>query len=108
VLPEGVGKDRTLLERFEREAKAVAALAHPNILAIYDSRRDRFVMIERGVPLLPCQSPNAHKWLAVLMYSLSSAMAGVAVVSSPRSFLARTSSVSPAPNTTTTPLRLAA
>jgi Tol biopolymer transport system component len=36
VLPERLGTDRVALERFEREAKTVAALAHPNILSIYD------------------------------------------------------------------------
>ena len=36
VLPESVAADRDALARFEREAKAVAALSHPNILAIHD------------------------------------------------------------------------
>ena len=36
VLPERLASDRHMLERFEREAKAVAALSHPNILAIHD------------------------------------------------------------------------
>ena len=36
VLPTALGSDPSALERFEREAKAVAALSHPNILAIHD------------------------------------------------------------------------
>ncbi len=36
VLPEEFAQDADRLARFEREAKAVAALSHPNILAIHD------------------------------------------------------------------------
>src|SRR5262249_27782805 len=36
VLPAQVAKDREYLARFEREALAVAALTHPNILSIFD------------------------------------------------------------------------
>jgi tetratricopeptide (TPR) repeat protein len=43
VLPEGVANDADRLARFEREAKAVARLAHPNILEIWDFATDRGV-----------------------------------------------------------------
>ena len=39
VLPAHLSDDREALARFEREAKAVAALSHPNILAIHDFER---------------------------------------------------------------------
>src|SRR5579872_5332895 len=37
VLPPSFADDRERLRRFEQEAQAVAALSHPNILAIYDT-----------------------------------------------------------------------
>src|SRR5712692_849573 len=41
VLPAHLAKDPEALARFEREAKAVAALSHPNILAIHDFGNDQ-------------------------------------------------------------------
>ena len=36
VLPQHFSRNPTALKRFQREAKALAALSHPNILTIYD------------------------------------------------------------------------
>jgi Tol biopolymer transport system component len=36
VLPEDLSRDAAALNRFKREAKVVAGLSHPNILALYD------------------------------------------------------------------------
>jgi len=49
VLPAAVANNPDRLARFEREAKAVAALSHPNILAVFDTGYDdgrRFVVTE--------------------------------------------------------------
>ncbi|MGE5359881.1 MAG: protein kinase domain-containing protein, partial [Bacteroidales bacterium] len=39
IIPPGLAGSDEALQRFEREAKAVAALSHPNILAIHDIGR---------------------------------------------------------------------
>lgn len=36
VLPERLSQDATALMRFQNESRALAALAHPNLLAIFD------------------------------------------------------------------------
>ncbi len=49
VLPERLSQDLQALARFEREAKAVAALSHPNVVAIHDVGEEkgvRFVVTE--------------------------------------------------------------
>src|SRR5438552_18844086 len=40
ILPEQLAQNPNALARFEREAKALAALSHPNILAIHDFGTD--------------------------------------------------------------------
>ncbi len=46
VLPQGLAADSERLERFEREAKAVAALSHPNIVTLFSVEK------ADGVPFL--------------------------------------------------------
>jgi serine/threonine protein kinase len=49
VLPDHLGGDASALTRFEREAKVLAAVSHPNILTIFDVGRDSglsFVVME--------------------------------------------------------------
>ena len=49
VLPETVAQDADRLERFQREAKVLASLSHPNIGAIYDLHAEgdtQFLVLE--------------------------------------------------------------
>ena len=53
LLPEETAQDPEALRRFEREAKAVAALDHPNIVSIYsveeaDGRRFLVLQLAAG------------------------------------------------------------
>jgi RNA polymerase sigma-70 factor (ECF subfamily) len=41
VLPEGLSQKAEALARFQREAKALAAVSHPNLVALYDIGTDR-------------------------------------------------------------------
>ncbi len=49
VLPAALSENRDLLTRFEREARAIAALNHPNIVGIYDFAKEgehTFLVVE--------------------------------------------------------------
>src|SRR5260370_21746861 len=44
VISDEIAQDPGMRSRFEREAKAIAALSHPNILSIFDFSNDRDVL----------------------------------------------------------------
>lgn len=67
VLPETVAQDRDRLSRFEREAKAVAALSHSNILQIHDFGTDgeiTYAVTEllQGQSLRECITRGLSDW----------------------------------------------
>ena len=67
VLPEHLADDASALVRFEREARAIAALSHPNLLAIYDFGTDggvSFAVTEllHGETLRGALAPGPLPW----------------------------------------------
>ena len=64
-------------ERFEREARAVAALNHPNICALYDVGPNYLVMeYVEGTPVAPADSPRKLLDIAVqIAYGMAAAHA---------------------------------
>src|SRR5919108_4049299 len=57
VLPEVFARDAERMARFEREARAVAALNHPNICQLYDVGPNYLVMeFVDGAPIAPAES----------------------------------------------------
>ena len=60
ILPESFAADSERLHRFEQESRAVAALNHPNILAIYD------VGESNGAPFLVSELLEGESLRAVL------------------------------------------
>jgi len=67
VLPENLADDPSALARFEREARAIAALSHPNLLAIYDFGADggvSFAVTEllHGETLRGALAPGPLPW----------------------------------------------
>src|SRR5262245_52669450 len=67
VLPTLLSQDHQALTRFEREAQVVAALSHPNILAIFDTGSQdgvRYVVTEllEGETLRTRLKASAMPW----------------------------------------------
>src|SRR5229473_5684173 len=60
ILPESFARESDRLHRFEQEARAVAALNHPNILAVFDVGR------HNGSPFLVSELLEGETLRAVL------------------------------------------
>jgi serine/threonine protein kinase len=73
ILPEELSSDPDRVRRFEREAKAVAALAHPNVLTVFDvGRREgqAYIVFERleGSTLAQVMKPGPLRLREALEY----------------------------------------
>jgi serine/threonine-protein kinase len=78
VLPEHLASNSDALSRFEREAKAIAALSHPNILAIHDFGSDNhisFAVMEllEGETLRQQMKQSALPWRKSVEIGISTA-----------------------------------
>ena len=72
VLPTRFRSDPSFLSRFEREARAAAAVSHPNVMALYD------VGSHEGAPYLVCELLDGETLRAKLgRGSLPAARAGL-------------------------------
>ena len=83
VLPPEFAADALRLQRFQREAQAVAALNHPNVVTIYsveESDGVHFLVMEllHGTPLTNLIPPSGLPLAQVLRYALPIADAMVA------------------------------
>jgi eukaryotic-like serine/threonine-protein kinase len=72
VLPPHLAQNREALSRFEHEAKVVAALSHPNILAIHDVGEEqgiRYAVMEflEGETLRALLNKSQLEWRAAVM-----------------------------------------
>ena len=78
VLPEHLLRDPQALQRFEREAKALAALSHPNILTIFDVGSEAevaFVVMEllEGETLRERIARAPLTWREALQFAIAAA-----------------------------------
>jgi eukaryotic-like serine/threonine-protein kinase len=84
VVSEALGADGAFLERFEREAKLAAALAHPNVVALHDvgfhDGKPYFVTellegetLRERLARGPLPSSTALEWAAQIAQGLSAA-----------------------------------
>src|ERR1700721_1884750 len=68
VMNREVADDSDQLERFRREARAVAQLSHPNVVGVIDAREDAGHARRRGAPTTggcsarPTTSPRSRRW----------------------------------------------
>ena len=76
VLPENLSGDSSLLSRFEREAKLLATLSHPNILTVFDVGTDHgisYVVMEllEGISLQQRITESTVDWEKAIQIAIS-------------------------------------